>query len=154
MVKLSLLGCGLRARSQFWPLLCYLLSLREAGASSIDSSSWKFPAGANHLHARHVLVYKANSDGVTTDSGLQLRGFLTMVGALVEPRVAALGFERQETVRADPYLRGDLRIDPAPQPNRTSNAILVPGYSADETRVKCSLFACNGEVSMRNQLTV
>ncbi|MBL7189077.1 MAG: hypothetical protein ISS70_22350 [Phycisphaerae bacterium] len=33
-----------------------------------------------------------------------------------------------------PYLSGDLRIDPAPRWNRTSDAILVPGYTADKTR--------------------
>jgi hypothetical protein len=33
-----------------------------------------------------------------------------------------------------PYRRGDLRIDPAPRWNRTSNAILVPGYTYDDTR--------------------
>ena len=33
-----------------------------------------------------------------------------------------------------PYLSGDLRIDPAPRWNRTSNAILVPGFTAGGTR--------------------
>ena len=33
-----------------------------------------------------------------------------------------------------PYRRGDLRIDPAPRWNRTSDAILVPGFTADGTR--------------------
>lgn len=36
---------------------------------------------------------------------------------------------------ADPiYHRGDLRIDPAPRWNRTSNALLVPGMTSDNTR--------------------
>lgn len=33
-----------------------------------------------------------------------------------------------------PYLSGNLRIDPAPRWNRTSDAILVPGYTEDGTR--------------------
>ena len=33
-----------------------------------------------------------------------------------------------------PYRRGDLRIDPAPRWNRTSDAILVPGWTHDGTR--------------------
>jgi hypothetical protein len=33
-----------------------------------------------------------------------------------------------------PYLRGSLRIDPAPRWNRTSDAILIPGYTEDGTR--------------------
>jgi hypothetical protein len=33
-----------------------------------------------------------------------------------------------------PYVRGDLRIDPAPRWNRTSDAILVPSFTADGTR--------------------
>ena len=33
-----------------------------------------------------------------------------------------------------PYLGGNLRIDPAPRWNRTSDAILVPGYTEDGTR--------------------
>jgi hypothetical protein len=33
-----------------------------------------------------------------------------------------------------PYRRGDLRIDPAPRWNRTSDAILVPGWTDDGTR--------------------
>ena len=42
--------------------------------------------------------------------------------------VRSRGFSR------GPYLRGELRIDPAPRWNRTSDAILVPGFTADGTR--------------------
>jgi hypothetical protein len=41
---------------------------------------------------------------------------------------------RSQGFSRGPYLRGELRIDPAPRWNRTSDAILVPGYTADETR--------------------
>ncbi|UCF14958.1 MAG: hypothetical protein JSW59_16230 [Phycisphaerales bacterium] len=41
---------------------------------------------------------------------------------------------RSQGFSRGPYLRGDLRIDPAPRWNRTSDAILVPGYTADGTR--------------------
>ena len=79
-----------------------------------------------------------------------------MIGALVEPRVAGLGFKRQETVRAGPYLRGDSRIDPAPQSNRTSNAILVSGYTADKTRQMfvVRLRQWGSGVLVKNELTV
>ncbi len=42
--------------------------------------------------------------------------------------VRSQGFSR------GPYTRGELRIDPAPRWNRTSDAILVPGYTEDGTR--------------------
>ena len=75
-----------------------------------------------------------------------------MIGALVESRVAG----RQETVRAGPYLRGDSRIDPAPQSNRTSNAILVSGYTADKTRQMfvVRLRQWGSGVLVKNELTV
>ena len=41
---------------------------------------------------------------------------------------------RSQGFSRGPYLSGDLRIDPAPRWNRTSDAILVPGYTADRTR--------------------
>jgi len=41
---------------------------------------------------------------------------------------------RSQGFSRGPYERGDLRIDPAPRWNRTSNAILVPCFTADGTR--------------------
>ena len=41
---------------------------------------------------------------------------------------------RSRAFSRGPYQRGELRIDPAPRWNRTNDAILVPGYTEDETR--------------------
>jgi len=41
---------------------------------------------------------------------------------------------RSQGFSRGPYVRGDLRIDPAPRWNRTSDAILVPSFTADGTR--------------------
>ena|GEM_PF-215688 len=41
---------------------------------------------------------------------------------------------RSQAFSRGPYTRGELRIDPAPRWNRTSDAILVPGYTEDGTR--------------------
>jgi hypothetical protein len=41
---------------------------------------------------------------------------------------------RSQSFSRGPYTRGELRIDPAPRWNRTSDAILIPGYTEDGTR--------------------
>ena len=41
---------------------------------------------------------------------------------------------RTPAFRRGPYRRGDLRIDPAPRWNRTSDAILLPGWTDEGTR--------------------
>ncbi len=44
---------------------------------------------------------------------------------------------RSQGFSRGPYVRGELRIDPAPRWNRTNDAILVPRYTADGTRQMC-----------------
>lgn len=49
-------------------------------------------------------------------------------------RLADGAYVRSESFDRGPYTAGDLRIDPAPRWNRASNAILVPGWTAEGTR--------------------
>ncbi len=43
-------------------------------------------------------------------------------------------YVKSEGLSCGGYTRGDLRIDPAPRWNRTSDALLVPGWTASGTR--------------------
>lgn len=49
-------------------------------------------------------------------------------------RLAEGVFARSQPFDRGPYTKGNLRTDPAPRWNRSSNAILVPGWTDEGTR--------------------
>jgi hypothetical protein len=49
-------------------------------------------------------------------------------------RLADGAFARSQPFDRGPYTKGNLRTDPAPRWNRSSNAILVPGWTDEGTR--------------------